>query len=182
MEMIQTLYIFLCGFLFAFLQFSYFFILESNVSSSGLTYLTTTCAWIFGAILGLFIEKKQPPLIEHTMLFLAIAAFYIVLLLIGRNPFDLSWFWAYMILITASGVYAGYFFNANREQYRAIKNLFFWENNGFMMGLLTSFLGFTLLGKKFHFSFPIIFFVLILTLQIIIAKGKNRQRKDLISY
>ncbi len=181
MDRIQTLYVFLCGFLFAFLQFSYFFILESNVSSSGLTYLATTCAWIFGAILGLFIEKKQSPFIENTMLLSAIAAFYIVSLLIGRNPFDLSWFWAYMILISTSGIYAGYFFNANREQYSAIKKLFFWENNGFMMGLLTSFLGFTLLGKRIHFSFPVIFFFLILTLQIIIAK-ESKKGKGLISY
>ena len=47
---------------------------------------------------------------------------------------------AYAPLMVLSSVYAGYFFNSFRGRFNNVKNLFFWENNGFMFGIIAAFL------------------------------------------
>ena len=55
---------------------------------------------------------------------------------------------AYAPLMVLSSVYAGYFFNSFRRRFNNVKNLFFWENNGFMFGIVSSFLAVSLIGQS----------------------------------
>ncbi len=176
--MLKGCYVFLCGAFFAFLQFSFFFTLESNLSSAALTYMATTCSWIFGIVIGLSIKKRQSYLLENLLAFGAVLFFYILSFAVHKNPFDNSFLWLYMVLIGGSSLYAGYFFNSNRDRFAKVKNLFFWENNGFILGLVLSFFGMTLIGNGFIYLSLTIFCVFIVVLQLYIAKKEESEKKE----
>ncbi len=86
--MIETFFVFLAGFFFAFLQFSFFFTLQANVSSAGLTYLLTTVCSLGGAVIGLSIRRTLAVKYENLMIGSGAAGFYLVHLLVQWRPFD----------------------------------------------------------------------------------------------
>jgi len=147
--MIETFFVFLAGFFFAFLQFSFFFTLQANVSSAGLTYLLTTVCWLGGAVIGLSIRRPLAVKYENLMIATGAAGFYVVHLLVQWRPFDNAYFVIYAPLMVLSSIYAGYFFNSFRGRFNNVKNLFFWENNGFMFGIASSFLAVSLIGQSY---------------------------------
>ena len=148
--MIETFFVFLVGFFFAFLQFSFFFTLQANVSSAGLTYLITTVCWLGGAVIGLSIRRTLAVKYENLMIVTGAAGFYLVHLLVQWRPFDNAYFVIYAPLMVLSSIYAGYFFNSFRGRFNNVKNLFFWENNGFMFGIASSFLAVSLIGQSYR--------------------------------
>jgi len=148
--MIETFFVFLVGFFFAFLQFSFFFTLQANVSSAGLTYLITTVCWLGGAVIGLSIRSPVAVKYENLMIVTGAAGFYLVHLLVQWRPFDNAYFVIYAPLMVLSSIYAGYFFNSFRGRFNNVKNLFFWENNGFMFGIASSFLAVSLIGQSYR--------------------------------
>ena len=147
--MIETFFVFIAGFFFAFLQFSFFFTLESNVSSAGLTYLITSVCWLGGAVIGLSIRRPVAVKYEHLMIASGVAGFYLIRLLVRWRPFDNAYFFIYAPLMVLSSIYAGYFFNSFRGHFNKVKYLFFWENNGFMFGIISSFLAVSFIGQSY---------------------------------
>jgi hypothetical protein len=54
-------------------------------------------------------------------------------------------------LCTAHGAFqrlCGLLFNSFRGRFNNVKNLFFWENNGFMFGIVSGFLAVSLIGQS----------------------------------
>ena len=169
-EFIMTaFYVFLCGLFFGLMQFSYFFALESNMSSARLTYLTTSCAWLLGILGGLDLSKKKRPT-ESEITLISLLLYYVLLTMVYNNRYDNRLLPLYVILIAGSAVYGGYFFSANQRRFSQVKHLFFWENNGFMAGILGSFLGVTLIGEPFLLYWPLALGCPILLLQFLILR------------
>ncbi|MBI4389292.1 MAG: hypothetical protein HY580_03850, partial [Nitrospinae bacterium] len=75
---------FLTGLHFAILQFGYIILLEINISSTYLTYMTVVLSWIGGSTGGVWIEKMGAPY----GLALGVLAYYGVALLVFRAPFS----------------------------------------------------------------------------------------------
>jgi hypothetical protein len=149
----RILHVFLAGVFLGFLQFSIFFTLESNLSSAGLTYLTTTSAWLLGLVGGLCIRRRLLLFNENMFLAAGTLAFYALSTCVHLNPYDNSYLILYLFLTAVSGLYGGVFFNSSAERFQKVKDLFFWENNGFIFGLISSFIGFAALGSFFlHLS------------------------------
>ncbi|OGR83814.1 MAG: hypothetical protein A2902_03795 [Elusimicrobia bacterium RIFCSPLOWO2_01_FULL_64_13] len=147
-------YAFFCGSYFALVQFGFFFVLEANLSSAGLTYLAVTCSWLLGSFFGLRLEKRKAGSFEAVLGLGSALAFYAVALAVKLFPFDNSFLWLYSILTACGGLYAGTFFNANGTRFKRVKDIFFWENNGFICGILGTFLGVSFLGIGFLYAAP----------------------------
>ena len=146
--MVAAAYAFSAGVFFSFLQFSYFFVLESQLSSAALTYFATTCAWLAGACVGLSVKRRRALWVENAMTLGSASAFLVLSWWIRKNPFIDSYLGAYLALVGFSGTHAGYFFASNPDRMRSARNLFLWENNGFILGLALSFLSVTMVGKS----------------------------------
>ncbi len=85
---------------------------------------------------------------------LGLFCFYSVYALITTLPFS-----GYTLAFSAlgaglTGLWAGQFFIFLLSQYNEVDRLFFHENNGFLLGIVLFFLGFTTLGREFVFWAP----------------------------
>ncbi len=179
--MIEILYVFICGLFFGLIQFSFFFILESNMSSAGLTYLTTTCGWLLGVLSGLALSKRGRPT-EMEAVFLSPLLYYAFIAVISRFPYDTRFLPLYVVLIAGSALYGGLFFTANQKRFAQVKHLFFWENNGFMAGILSSFLGVTLAGESFLKIWPVILIAPLLGLRYVLTRGDRLEEDAAVTF
>ncbi len=136
---------FLTGLHLALMQFGYFFVLLINVTSTYVTYAVITISWMLGAIIGLKWRR-----IPATALFLlGTLAYYAVYLYIWSAPFSpFSWPIA-SLGVAITGLWAGRFFVVALPRFDHAGQLFFHENNGFLLGVAAVFVGFTLLGQGF---------------------------------
>ncbi len=146
--MSKFLYVFTTGIFLAFAQLSFFFILESELSSAFVTYSSVTLSWLTGIVAGLWISKEDRAL-EKTLLLANIIWYWVIYLLVKWYPFESKLFPIYIALIICSGIYAGYFFKINKNIYPNVKKLFVHENNGFLVGMVLCTVGFMALGSKF---------------------------------
>ena len=154
----KVLYIFFCGIFFALLQASYFFLLQMSLSSAYITYFTVVLAWLCGSWLGLRIALIHK---EIHLAFLAMVSVYLLYILTGIFPFQMNFLPLYILLVISSSLYAGYFFKAQRQAFIQVKYLFIWETLGFIFGLIFSFLGFILFGKRLILFGPLLTFFLV---------------------
>lgn len=172
-----TSYVFLCGLFFGLLQFSFFFVLVVNLSSSGLTYLTTTCGWLLGVLGGLSLPVKRRSW-ERYLIILSIALYYGLMALVYHHSYDIRFLPLYVAMIAGGALYGGYFFKANETRFKRAKHIFFWENNGFIAGVIASFLGVTLMGEPFLKYWPWILGIVLLAAQAYI-EGEDQMDRDL---
>lgn len=149
------MYIFMGGLFFAILQFSYFVLLEWQFSSAWITYATVTFAWMFGIIAGLRFGTRYT-LPEKWLLCLNVLAYYGLWCGLLWRPFDNSLVALYGFCVFTSGAYAGQFFRINAVRAKDIRVFLLHENNGFIAGLLVSFLGFSYDGRLFLTVTPIV--------------------------
>jgi len=140
-----ALFGFLTGFHLALLQFSYFFVLLFNISSTYVTYAAVVISWMTGTLLGLFWGRLNAPL----ALAAGVVSYYLVYVLVFTDPLELYTFPAAMIGIAVSGLWAGRFFVVMLPVFQRADRIFFHENNGFLVGIVALFLGFTLTGTAF---------------------------------
>src|SRR3989344_497604 len=173
--MTTTSYVFLCGLFFGLLQFSFFFVLVVNLSSSGLTYLTTTCGWLLGVSGGLSLPVKRRSM-ERDLVLLALALYYAHMALVYLHRYDNRFLPLYVVLIAGGALYGGYFFKANETRFKRAKHIFFWENNGFIACVIGSFLGVSLMGEPFLKHWPWILGIVLLAFQAFIDRGDKMER------
>ncbi len=140
-----SMVILLTGFLLGIQQMDIFFLLQGSVSSSVLTYLAVTLAWMAGIAIGLFLPDR-PPL--AVLLVVGLAAYYAVLVLSQINAYDLRWLPVYGILTATAGAFAGRFFREINTLTQDSRRLFLIENNGFILGLIASVIGLMLYGVR----------------------------------
>ena len=162
-------YAFLTGLYFSTLQFCYLILLQINISSAYLTYMVITVSWLAGSIIGLWLENLN----RNIGVGLGLFCYYSVYALVSNMPFS-----SFTLAITAvgsalTGLWAGRFFIFILHQYKQVDRIYFHENNGFWVGIVTFFLGFTLIGRPFVFWAPMTLAGLLL-LKHLWIKGENK--------
>lgn len=137
---------FLAGIYFAIVQYAYYFLLEAYLSSSAMSFFIALVFWLIGFLIGLNIKKTNRliPLIS-----LSAVAYYCGFLVNQIYPFNKNILFLISILIVISGISPGYFFVACKNNFAHIKQLFIYENNGFIVGLFFSLLAILFYGDIF---------------------------------
>ena len=144
-------YAFLTGLYFSTLQFCYLILLQINISSAYLTYMVITASWLTGSIIGLWVDKLD----RNVGVGLGLFCYYSVYALVSYMPFS-----SFTLVLSAlgsciTGLWAGRFFIFILHQYKQVDRIFFHENNGFWVGIVAFFLGFTLLGRQYVLWAPL---------------------------
>ncbi|MBT3185488.1 MAG: hypothetical protein HOI59_14340 [Nitrospina sp.] len=163
-------YAFLTGLYFSILQFSYLILLQINISSAYLTYMVITASWLTGSIIGLWLENLD----RNIGVGLGLFCYYGVYALVSNMPFSSFTLALASVGSGITGLWAGRFFIFVLHQYKQVDRIFFHENNGFWVGIVTFFLGFTLLGRPFIFWAPMTLAGLLFSKHTWI-KGENKQ-------
>jgi hypothetical protein len=145
-------YAFLSGLYFSTLQFCYLILLQINISSAYLTYMIITASWLTGSIIGLWLENLD----RNIGVGLGLFCYYSVYALVVNMPFSSITLFVAALGSGLTGLWAGRFFIFILAQYKQVDRVFFHENNGFWVGIIMFFLGFTLLGRAFVFWAPMI--------------------------
>jgi hypothetical protein len=162
-------YAFLTGLYFSTLQFSYLILLQINISSAYLTYMVVTASWLIGSIIGLWLENLN----RNIGVGLGLFCYYSVYALVSNIPFS-----GFTLILAAvgsciTGLWAGHFFIFILHQYKQVDQTFFHENNGFWVGVVMFFLGFTLLGRQYVFWMPMALAGILLLKHLWIIGEKN---------
>jgi len=143
---------FVTGLHLALLQFCYFFLLLINVTSTYVTYMTIVVSWMMGTLLGLF----WPRLHTGVALAVGVVSYYAIYALVLSDPLALYTLPIAACGVAISGLWAGRFFVVMLPLFARADRLFFHENNGFLLGLVGVFVGFTMLGLSFLFWTPLV--------------------------
>jgi hypothetical protein len=146
----------LVGMLLGTLQTGLFFQLTFTLSSGFNTYLMVTLSWILGSWLGVMwggSAKKGLPL--WALLWLMLIVYAAVSSILLMFPFNSRLWVVYAFLIIFAGLYPGVFFARMSAIYTA-RVLFFWENNGFIIGTVASTLLFMMYGRALLWWLPLI--------------------------
>ena len=151
-------YAFLTGLYFSTLQFCYLILLQMNISSAYLTYMVITTSWLVGSITGLWFEKLD----RNMGVGLGLFSYYGVHTMVSNMPFSRYTLVFAALGATVTGLWAGRFFVYILHQYHQVDRIFFHENNGFWVGIVMFFLGFTLIGRPYVFWAPMILVGLLL--------------------
>jgi len=146
---------FVTGIFFATLQMSYFFSLQTLLTSTIFSYFSLVLCWFIGAIVGLRFFKFMD---EKVILILSVVAYYLFLITLFFNRFNTTLLPIYVVLITISSIYAGYFFPFQSKFFKKINYLFLIENNGFVLGIILSYILFMFYGIGFLELCPAIIF------------------------
>jgi hypothetical protein len=148
------IYPLLVGIFLGCIQTGLFFQLSFTLSSSFGTYLMVTLSWLVGSASGVYCLARLP-LSLRGFLLLALLAYAACAGLLAALPFQSQWWWLYAVLVLLAGVYPGVFFARMAAHYPA-RTLFFWENNGFIMGLMAGTLLFMLFGRPVLWLMPVL--------------------------
>lgn len=147
-----ALFAFLTGLHFAFLQFSYLLLLQINISSTYLTYAIIVMSWMTGTVIGLWWERLE----ASRGVIIGLLSYYGVYALVVNDPFSALALPVSAVGVALTGLWAGRFFVVMLPLFKRADSLFFHENNGFLLGIVSVFLGFTLLGRPFMLWTPLI--------------------------
>lgn len=153
MKILHWFYPSLVGFLLGLLQTGLFFQLSFTLSSSFRTFLLITICWLIGSVIGIKISKKVDFSLNSFVL-LCLCAYILCAVLLSLAPFNTNLWWLYAVFITLTGLYPGVFFVRLSDYYSA-RQLFFRENNGFVIGLIVSTLLFLVLGRIVLWAMPL---------------------------
>jgi hypothetical protein len=140
------------GLLFALLQTGLFFQLQFRLTSAYPSYLAVTLAWLLGSLAGLWLGRNGR---RTVWLAASLAAYYGVLILLRCFPYRIGCLPVYGLLMAVCGAQAGHFFAANRALFPSASRLFFWENNGIVLGWIAGFVGYIVFGNVFHWLAPV---------------------------
>jgi hypothetical protein len=154
MKILRSVYPSLVGILLGLLQTGLFFQLTFTLSSSFRTFLMITVCWLVGSVVGIRLAKEVRVQLNSLTL-LGMLAYFACVALLGAAPFNTRLWPIYAILIVLMGLYPGVFFVRLGGYYRA-RQLFFRENNGFIVGLIGGTLLFLMLGRAALWGMPVL--------------------------
>ena len=154
MNILRWFYPSLVGILLGLLQTGLFFQLTFTLSSSFRTFLMITVCWLLGSVVGIRIAK-QVRLQLNGFVLLGLLAYFTCIALLGIAPFNTQLWPVYAVFIMLTGLYPGVFFMRLSEYYAA-RQLFFRENNGFIIGLVSGTLLFLIVGRAALWGMPIL--------------------------
>jgi hypothetical protein len=163
MKLLQWVYPALVGILLGLLQTGLFFQLTFTLSSSFRTFLMITVCWLLGSVLGVRLARRVTLHLNGFVL-LGLLAYFACFGLLAAYPFNTQLWLVYAGFILLTGLYPGVFFVRLSEYYTA-RQLFFRENNGFIIGLIGGTLLFLLFGRSALWILPVLVatFVMICT-------------------
>jgi len=154
MKLLRWIYPSLVGMLLGLLQIALFFQLAFTLSSSVRTFLMITVCWLVGSVTGIRVARHLLwPL--NSFVVLAILAYFACVLLLGIAPFDTELWPIYAGFIVLIGLFPGVFFVRLGDYYSA-QVLFFRENNGFIIGLVSGTIFFLLFGRSALWTMPML--------------------------
>jgi hypothetical protein len=143
----------LVGLLLGLLQTGLFFQLTLSMSSGFMTYLLITLCWLAGSAIGVkYIAQRQVS--SRFLLILMTIVYLTIAWIVTRQPFNTQLVPLYGSLIVLGGFYPGVFFARLSKVYTA-RMLFFWENNGFILGVVLATLLFMILGRTSLIVLPV---------------------------
>lgn len=160
MKTLRWLYPSIVGLLLGLLQTGLFFQLSFTLSSGIRTFLMITICWLLGSAIGISIAKLTPFHLNGFTL-LAVVAYFGCVLLLDAAPFNTQLWAIYAVLIALAGLYPGVFF-ARLGEYYSARELFFKENNGFIVGLVGGTLVFLLMGRAALWVLPVLLAALVM--------------------
>ncbi len=163
----------LTGFHLAVLQFSYFFLLLINVTSTYITYMTVVIAWMLGTLIGLVLPRLNGGL----AMVLGVAGYYAAYAWVINNPLAPATLPLAAVGVAITGLWAGRFFIVMRPLFVRVDRMFFHENNGFLIGIIAVFMGFTLAGRPFLLWTPLLSVIVLLAHMLWL--GAHHQHPDL---
>lgn len=159
MRALRWIYPSIVGLLLGSLQTGLYFQLSFTLSSSIRTFLMVTVCWLLGSVIGVAIARRTVlPL--GCFLALAVLMYFTCALLLSLAPFSTELWPAYAVFITLSGLYPGIFFIRMNAHYRA-RDLFFRENNGFIIGVVGSTLLFLVTGRMTLWIAPVLLAIIV---------------------
>jgi hypothetical protein len=154
MKLLRWSYPAVVGGLLGLLQTGLFFQLSFTLSSSIRTFLMITVCWLSGSVIGLRLPK-QAVWQMNAFVVLSLLSYFACVSLLAVAPFETELWPVYALFIMIMGLYPGVFF-ARLSSYYTARTLFFWENNGFIMGLISGTLLFLVLGRSVLWTLPIL--------------------------
>ncbi|NQU67560.1 MAG: hypothetical protein HQ510_06425 [Candidatus Marinimicrobia bacterium] len=150
-----SVFAFSAGVYFAVLQFAYFFLLEAYLTSRSISFFIALFFWLIGFLIGLNLQGHQ---IQRWIFPLSILGYYVFYFVNVMFPFKTFTLAFLAICIVISGLYPGYFFVMYNSKFDKIKNFFYIENNGFIIGIIFSYFGSIFAGNLFIKFFPFVAF------------------------
>jgi len=117
-------------------------------------------AWLCGSWVGLKIPINNKEMHFAALALLSVYVFYAISSIF---PFQMFLLPIYLLLISCSSSYAGYFFKEQRRAFDQVKYLFLWEMVGFIFGFIFSFLAFIFWGNRLVLFGPLLTFLLVFT-------------------
>jgi hypothetical protein len=160
MRLFHWFYPSVVGSLLGLLQTGLFFQLTFTLSSSFRTFLMITVSWLLGSVLGIRLAKHTKLHLNGFAL-LGLLAYFACVGLLGLFPFNTQLWPVYAGLILVTGLYPGVFF-VRLSQYYTARQLFFSENNGFIMGLAGGTVLFLLWGRSALWVLPVLVGILVI--------------------
>jgi hypothetical protein len=154
MIFLRWIYPSLVGMLLGLLQTGLFFQLAFTLSSSFRTFLMITVCWLLGSAVGLQLARRVTWALNWVLV-LALGAYFGCVLLLALAPFQTQIWPLYAGLIVLMGLYPGLFF-VRLSSYYTARTLFFRENNGFILGLMSGTLLFLVMGRSVLWTLPIL--------------------------
>jgi hypothetical protein len=143
------------GVLFAVVQTGLFFQLQLRLTAAYPSFLTVTLAWLVGSVAGLWLGGRDRGANGFKIwMGASLLSYYLVMILLRMAPYRIELLPALGLLIVVGGIQAGHFFGANRALLESSASLFFWENNGFVLGWIVGYAGFVGFGTAFHWFAP----------------------------
>lgn len=130
----NALYAALMGSWLAALQVALFFALVTNLSSAFVSYAALLLFWLGGSAAGVWIRRPCTGL----LILVSGTAPYALTGLLQWQPYSLTWLPAHGVLVAATALLAGHFFQAERTSFDRFGHLLAWETLGFCTGLVGS--------------------------------------------
>lgn len=124
------------------LQVALFFALVTNLSSAFVSYAALLFFWLVGSAAGVWIRRP----LSGLLILVSGTAPYALMGLLQWQPYSLTWLPAHGVLIGASALFAGHFFQAERTRFDRFGRLLAWETLGFCIGLGASVVAVLTLG------------------------------------
>lgn len=143
------------GSLFGALQTGYFLQLSFAFSSAAITLFSVTLAWLAGSGVGLWVAGHWR-LRWWQVGLVSLGSYLVCCTVLIAFPLQDHLLPLYVCTVILSGLYAGWFFGRAAAQFVGrIDRLFFWENNGFLVGIAMTTLIYVLAGRLALWVIPI---------------------------
>lgn len=164
------IYALLVGFWLAGQQVTMFLALQTHCTATVPAFMAATAGWLAGSLVGVWL----PPRLARLGLVSGVAGPLLLRAWLAQSPFQPGLLPAFTLVIAVSALYAGQFFRTEQGSFASPGRLFFWENNGFLLGLAAASVACLFYGSRVGGWWPL------LGLALLAVKARKQQEKSAI--